>query len=377
MRHIIMYIACLFVLTGCSSGKQTDKTEREVEYKITYNDPTVTVPALDLFREISYLPLETNDSSLLSNTPRQIIRENGYLYITDINTKKEVYIYDLKGKYVRKISRRGEGPEEYIRIEDFDVYTIDGRTEIWISDNKTLKIYDAKDMSFLRHISFDFLIYKFKRLDSSHILLVTGNREKTLTLTDANGEIIADYLDKEFPFLMFRPVQFISWGENLCYQLGVSNAIVAFDTATEQFSQKELVGNKEYLSSQDLLDLYKSNGMEFLREMKDKVYINQFSILNDNVWIHSNYFGKPFLTKIQPGTSISSEIKEPLLTNDLFNLNDFTFLPTLFLSESAESLILYMDALTIAENEGLLCYKNNTHIRVAEDDNPCLVEFYP
>ena len=114
MRHIIMYIACLFVLTGCSSGKQTDKTEREVEYKITYNDPTVTVPALDLFREISYLPLETNDSSLLSNTPRQIIRENGYLYITDINTKKEVYIYDLKGKYVRKISRRGEGPEEYI-----------------------------------------------------------------------------------------------------------------------------------------------------------------------------------------------------------------------------------------------------------------------
>lgn len=114
MKHIIMFIVCVSVFTGCRPGKQTDKTEREVEYKITYNDPTVTVPALDLFREISYLPLETNDSSLLSNTPRQIIRENGYLYITDINTKKEVYIYDLKGKYVRKISRRGEGPEEYI-----------------------------------------------------------------------------------------------------------------------------------------------------------------------------------------------------------------------------------------------------------------------
>lgn len=117
--------------------------------------------------------------------------------------------------------------------------------------------------------------------------------------------------------------------------------------------------------------------MEFLREMKDKVYINQFAILNDNVWIHSNYFGKPFLTKVQSDTSISSEIKESLLMNDLFNLNDFTFLSTLFLSESTESLIMYVDALTIAENKGLLCYKNNTPVRVAEDDNPCLVEFYP
>lgn len=324
----------------------------------------------DSFRII---PLETTDESLVGEIAKIKKHDNTYYVLS----AQSLLSFDANGRFISKLKRQGEGPEEYIRIEDFDVYTIDGRTEIWISDNKTLKIYDAKDMSFLRHISFDFLIYKFRRLDSSHILLVTGNREKTLTLTDANGEIITDYLDKEFPFLMFRPVQFISWGENLCYQLGVSNAIVAFNTATEQFAQKKLVGNKEYLSSQDLLDLYKSNGMEFLQEMKEKVYINQFAVLNDNVWIHSNYFGKPFLTKIQPGTSISSEIKEPLLTNDLFNLNDFTFLPTLFLSESAESLILYMDALTIAENEGLLCYKNNTHIRVVEDDNPCLVEFYP
>lgn len=114
MKHVIIFIAGLFVLTGCRSGKQAEEAEKKVEYKITYNDPTATVPAADLFREINYLPLETNDSSLLSNAPRQIICENDYLYITDINTEKEIYIYDLKGKFVRKINRLGEGPEEYL-----------------------------------------------------------------------------------------------------------------------------------------------------------------------------------------------------------------------------------------------------------------------
>lgn len=97
------------------------------------------------------------------------------------------------------MNRQGQGPEEYPRIEDFDVCEADGKTEVWISDNKSLKVYDATDFSFKRKISYPFVIHKFKKMENSHVLLVTGQNENILTLVDKEGEIIAEYLKKKYP----------------------------------------------------------------------------------------------------------------------------------------------------------------------------------
>ena len=43
-----------------------------------------------------------------------------------------------------------------------------------VSDNHNLKIFDASTFSFKYKISFPYMIHKFKRIDSSRVLLVTG-----------------------------------------------------------------------------------------------------------------------------------------------------------------------------------------------------------
>ena len=56
-----------------------------------------------------------------------------------------------------------------------------------------------------KEISYPFVIHKFKKMENSHVLLVTGQNENILTLVDKEGEIIAEYLKKEIPYIMFRP----------------------------------------------------------------------------------------------------------------------------------------------------------------------------
>ena len=77
----------------------------------------------DSFRIV---PLETSDESLVGEITK-IKKYNHFYYVLSAQT---LFCFDADGKFVSKLEKQGEGPEEYIRIEDFDVYTIDGRTEI-------------------------------------------------------------------------------------------------------------------------------------------------------------------------------------------------------------------------------------------------------
>lgn len=65
--------------------------------------------------EIKYIPLETSESSLLSEIPK-IIYEKGRFYSI---TFKNIIIFDSCGKYLKTIDRSGRGPQEYLSIFSF------------------------------------------------------------------------------------------------------------------------------------------------------------------------------------------------------------------------------------------------------------------
>ncbi|MHC1780735.1 MAG: 6-bladed beta-propeller [Bacteroidales bacterium] len=66
----------------------------------------------DIATEIRYIPLETRDSSLMSELPR-IIYERGLFYSV---SHYNIVIFDSCGRYMKTIDRRGRGPQEYNAI---------------------------------------------------------------------------------------------------------------------------------------------------------------------------------------------------------------------------------------------------------------------
>ena len=90
--------------------------------------------------EIKYIPLETNNSVLVSEI-RQIIYENEKILILDLTSglTQNCYLFDSNGKFFWKIGQRGQGPEEYISLKNISIQ----ENFIFLIDQSKILIYDA------------------------------------------------------------------------------------------------------------------------------------------------------------------------------------------------------------------------------------------
>jgi hypothetical protein len=113
------------------------------------------IKASALFKNVKTIILEEDRQSLLGRADA-IQLFDGYLYIIDSHIAKTLLVFDLEGKFVRKIGGIGRGPGEYIRIVDF---TIDKENKIlYILDDLGLKAnkYKTTDGSYIGSINMHF-----------------------------------------------------------------------------------------------------------------------------------------------------------------------------------------------------------------------------
>ncbi|MFA6769346.1 MAG: 6-bladed beta-propeller [Parabacteroides sp.] len=355
--NIILLSALLFILfIGCVNNKEKPVLLNHFSIKETH--PELTSLFTDKYQ---ITPLETKAECLVGQIDK-IRKFEGQYYISSTNGHSLLH-FDDRGKFVVSLNKQGQGPEEYSRIEDFDIYRIDKETEVWISDNKNIKVYDATDFSFKYKISFPFVIHKFKRMDNSHILLVTGQSKNILTLTDKKGKVLSESLKKEIPYIMFRPVQFVKYASEYLYQIGIANAYIAFDPQTETFHQGRFINNKAYLSKEQLLNLFTDKGMNFITEANKEVYISNIISLGDIFWMQTCKNGKNYLTKIQDKQCVSTEF-------------DYgSVISTVFVGESDNSILLYINREQLADYGKNVLDKFGNKIVSKMDDNPYILEF--
>lgn len=205
MNKTLKYLAALAVLVivaACGNSKgaseTSDATDADTLVADIY-DENAPVPFVDLDKEypkktiyiedladVRYVPLETNDSCLIS-FPSKIVMRDSLIIITD-SQQNEIYFFNTDGKYLNKISHKGSGPQEYNRIYqscvDFDrklVYILD-----LTSYPHKFKAYDF-DGSYNYELPFTDLELSFKEmemLDKDNIIFArsssTSNYRTTL-----------------------------------------------------------------------------------------------------------------------------------------------------------------------------------------------------
>ena len=78
----------------------------------------------DFASEIKYIPLETNDSVLISPVILQVICENEKILILDVTSanKNNCYLFDSNGKFCCRIGQYGQGPNDYLQINNVSMH---------------------------------------------------------------------------------------------------------------------------------------------------------------------------------------------------------------------------------------------------------------
>lgn len=83
-------------------------------YYIPFDKKAHKIKLEDLFKNVRYVRLETNDNCLVNGNTCKIVYRNGIIHLENyINHKYEVLLFNKEGIFQRSICKEGQGPEEY------------------------------------------------------------------------------------------------------------------------------------------------------------------------------------------------------------------------------------------------------------------------
>ena len=221
-RFVMKYFR-LFLLTcllnACSSPKENVKADSletiHVEVENIREDMY-----LSEFSTAKIIPLSTTDEALIGGKFNRVKTSDKSICISD---GEAIYRFSQTGEYLGKIAKKGQGPDQYLHINDF---VLDGNENVWVASDhkKSLLLY-----------SWDNRLIKEMKVNLTHIpcihrlgdKLIIANKyylpdnKHTLQVIDLNtGETINNFLPiDEFKAKYLIASTQITPGENdtVCY----------------------------------------------------------------------------------------------------------------------------------------------------------------
>ena len=105
--HSIL-IMLLLIIAGCGKNNQPAN-------ELSTVDVTAKYPYKELilqdFMDVEYIPLETTDEFLCMGSLWGVGKN--IIIATNFNNDGNIFIFDRKGKALKRINRKGQGNEEY------------------------------------------------------------------------------------------------------------------------------------------------------------------------------------------------------------------------------------------------------------------------
>lgn len=128
MKKIYLLLLFLGFLSCETKHQNTESTIPMIS--ISGNQNIETVPFDSLFVKSKIIRLETTSESLLKQVGKVVLYKEG-IYILD-SGQEQLFQFDADGHFIRNINHKGQGPGEYVSLNDFQIkndtiYLLDGR----------------------------------------------------------------------------------------------------------------------------------------------------------------------------------------------------------------------------------------------------------
>jgi len=220
-----------------------------------------------VFSNSNIIRLETIEESLIGKEIDKIRkRDNRYFISYD---KEVIVVFDSQGKFLFRIKNKGNGPGEYVSLQDFDVLP-DGN--IIVLDMKKLLVYSVEG-EFLKVIPLDINCWNIKVIDENNFLVCAGREDYCIYLIDGEGMVLSKQMKKNnLPFLR-RSVPFSSLGNNIMYQQDVSNDFLSFNIETKNFVEVNFLCKEDrILDIRTVREQQKRNPMFISTDYVEKSY---------------------------------------------------------------------------------------------------------
>lgn len=168
-RRIAVSLLFPLLLVGCGGGnKQPVEAGDLVAVDVTADYPKKELVLQDLM-DVEYVPLETSDEFLVKGR----VMDVGKKFIAVSNKKEgDILLFDrTTGKAMKKINRKGQGPEEYVLT--YSLLLDEDKNEMFVNDpfSAKIQVYDL-DGNYKKSISYNnkMIIFVFYHYNEDYFL---------------------------------------------------------------------------------------------------------------------------------------------------------------------------------------------------------------
>ena len=241
--YMIMLFLSSIIVVSCNPEK---KTSSEIVRNLNPSEePLQETP---IYKHVEIIKLETSPVSLISNVNR-IEMNDSIIFVSEFG---KLYTFTREGKFVSQISRKGEGPEEYIVLSSF--YIDNKKQQVTIIDNykNVLINYDFYG-KYLSTVSvpagsFQSCHYTFLTEDNqllSHNMMDMNDTE-AYSLFDMRKQRVKQYFSYQ-PITVGNYMYPFSWhpmarsGKDIDIIMPLCDTIYTYSAATSSFEPKYII----------------------------------------------------------------------------------------------------------------------------------------
>ncbi|MDR2027430.1 MAG: 6-bladed beta-propeller [Prevotellaceae bacterium] len=268
---------------SCHSPKISDpnlSTALEINCRFEYDSENI----ISYIDHIEFIPLQTNDESLIGNIKHVYYRNNKY-YIHD-GQQDKVLIFDSTGKYVSSIDKKGNGPCEYTNIES-----------IYVDDSETVKIlpqsHPQKIMKYRYNnhnceevdIKSDMTGDKFVPFNNGYLFYqangaVNPDDRYFLFSTDGNGNVQNKWLSSHsyIPYEMEREV-FKVFNDTILFCMPLDNNLYQISSKGD-ISVRYVFNFGKYSMPESVKKTYREGDLQTFRQQSDG-YVRELDIWSE------------------------------------------------------------------------------------------------
>jgi hypothetical protein len=181
--YCIKLFFLFFILLSCSKKQQIESL-----YTIELTKELDNTTMSDFIEITDSITLETNEQCLIGRISK-IHKHKDKIYIMDNYFVNAIFVFDLQGNFTHKIGRVGNGPGEYISLNDFTIDMQNEQLLLLVNGGRHI-IY----MDFEGHYK------KIKQLDTPlfNYLFPLGNEYVLGNHVTAQNKYLLYHVDKDF-----------------------------------------------------------------------------------------------------------------------------------------------------------------------------------
>lgn len=373
MKNVIVLFSIIILLQSSACNQNSSKNV------INYEDISVQIE--DNYTKISSLFSSADFIKLDAETNDQLIKNIDAMKVEDehifIKSNQAIFIFNVSGKFVNKISKRGKAPGEYSRMTDFYIDPKLKYIEINDFDQKKIIRYDMFG-NFISEWKHNLIVQKFTKINEIYLFYCSSfindiSNRRLLFIKENDKKPFNEYfkISKNEAWYLYIEdyTNFSVFNNNNSFLFSQNDTVYSIieNTIKPRYVVNFLgnnIPNKYYDKNYDniflfIQDLNKSNYMGLIDNFYESDLYITFTFRNKGLLYQT------FYNKKTKECSVTKKLVDDInFDNHKFEI-DFSFRPlevnenNMYFAIDPSNLISAIDSLKKYDNNAYQNFKNN------------------